>query len=107
AAGEDLVPGADRRAQPLDVGFERPVERRLAVPVLRAQLRRSGAPRLGLAGAEQRLRFGELACELVLAGRALAVELVEQRRVAVDPGFDRELPAPEPRRPEAAGPAVV
>ena len=107
AAREELVPGAEPRAQPLDVDLERLVERRLAVPVLRAQLRRGGAPRLGLAGAEQRLRLGELAGELVLAGRELAVELVEQRRVAVDPGFDRELPAAEPRRPEAAGPAVV
>ena len=107
AAREELVPGAEARAQPLDVDLERLVERRLAVPVLRALLRGGLAPRLELARTEERLRLRELAGELGLAGRELAVELVEQGRVAVDPRLDRELPAAEPGRPEAAGPAVV
>jgi hypothetical protein len=77
------------------------------VTILRALLRRGLAPRLELAGAEERLRLRELAGELCLPGGELAVELVEQGRVAVDPGLDRELPAAEPGRPEAAGPTVV
>ncbi len=107
AAREELVPGAEPRADALDVDLERLGERRLPVPVLRPLLRRGRTPRIRVAGAEERLRLGELAGELGLAGGELAVELVEQGRVAVDPGLDRELPAAEPLRLEAAGPAVV
>ncbi len=112
AAWEELVPGTEPRAQPLDVHLERLVERRLAVPVLRAPLRGRLAPRLELGSdftdmPNSASASETLAGELCLAGRELAVELVEQGCVAVDPRLDRELPAAEPRRPEAAGPAVV
>ena len=76
---------------------------------------RSFAPSAGAAachsssppGPKSSLGLGRLARELGLAGRELAVELVEHRRVPVDPGLDRELPAAELGGLEASLPAIV
>ena len=104
--GEELVPGAEARPLPLDVGLERG-RRDLAVAVLRAESGRSRVPLLEPARAEEQLGLGRLAGEIGLAGRDLPVELVEHRRVAVDPRLDRVLPAPELRGLEASPPAIV
>ena len=104
-AREELVPRAEARALALDVDLERTRERRLAVPVLRAELGRGRVPLVDRAGAEQSLGLAQLAAQVALPGRELAVELVEQRRVAVDPGLDRELPAAERRRPRSVPPS--
>jgi hypothetical protein len=106
-AREQLVPGAEARPLPIDVDLERLREGRLAVAVGLPELRGASAPLLERAPPEQRLDLGRLAGEVDLLGGELAIELVEQRRGAVDPRLDRVLPAPELRHLELARPVVV
>jgi hypothetical protein len=64
-------------------------------------------PLLEVARAEEDLSLGVLAGQVDLAGGDLAVELVEHRRVPVDPRLDRVLPATQLVGLEASVPAIV
>ncbi len=106
-AREELVPAAEPGALALDVDLERRVQGRLPEPLAPAERRRRRTPVLELAVAEQRRALGELAAQVILLGRDLPVELVDERRVRVDPCLDRVLPASEPGHLEGAAPVVV
>jgi hypothetical protein len=64
-------------------------------------------PLLDVARSEEQLGLGPLAGQVDLAGCQLPVELVEHRRVTVDPGLDRELPPAEVGGLEAPLPVIV
>ena len=77
-ARKELVPGAEAGALTLDVDLERASQRRLSVPILRAERRRGLAPLGELAPTEEHLALRELAREVELPRLELPVELVER-----------------------------
>ncbi len=106
-AREQLVPAAESRALAVDVELERLGQRDRVLAVLRPQRGRRGPPLVGVALAEERSALGELARQLDLPARELAVVLVDPGRVRVGPGLDRELPPAEVGDVDVALPAIV
>ena len=103
---EQLVPGARAGALPLHLDLERATARRLAA-ITRPERRCRGAPLLDRSRAEERRPFRQLACEVGLPRRDLAVVLVEPAGVPVDPRLDLEAPAPDGIDVEGSREAVV
>jgi hypothetical protein len=66
-----------------------------------------GAPVVDRSRAEEQLALGELAGEVLLAGRDFAVVLVEPACVAIHPRLDLEARPAERVHPERAREAVV
>src|SRR6188472_218018 len=103
---EQLVPGARAGALPLHLDLERATARRLAA-ITRPERRCRGAPLLDRSRTEERRPFRQLACEVGLPRRDLAVVLVEPAGVPVDPRLDLEAPAPDGIDVEGSREAVV
>ncbi len=101
-AREELVPGAEGR--PLAVAVDPQLGRRghLAAVVVGRRQHLLRGQRL----APEHLGLGELAREVVLPRRDLALELVPERGLPVDPGLDAVLPAAGAVRREGPDPAV-
>ena len=91
-AREELVPGAEAGALAVDVDPEHgALDRALALAV-RERLRRERATRRRVPSPKSALPLGQLAAQVGLAGRDLAIVLVEPARVGIDPGLDRGAP---------------
>ena len=105
-AREQLVPRARAGAIALDVQLEGVAPRRVA-PLTAAELARALPPLVDRPVAEQRSSLRELPFEIGLAGRDLAVVLLQPAGVPVDPRLDLEAPAADGVDPERPREAVV
>jgi hypothetical protein len=103
-AREQLVPRAEARELDVDVDLVGWRGGRLGAVGTSVRERLLDGHRLD---AVERGALRELAREVLLLRLDLALDLVAPRRVPVDPGLDRELPAAAAVRDEARRPAVV
>ena len=93
-SAEELVPGAEAGALAVDVDPEHGALDRALARAVGERLRRE-APLVDGALAEEDPPLGQLAAQIGLARRDLAIMLVEPARVGIDPGLDPELPGAE------------